>query len=235
MLEKSFWHDYVSSALRTSWQPAAFIPKKPPRLAPDENIIDWCRVGQQNEADSINLFQAASCVATSEGWQIFAPLWLQDEMRHSEAFHRMGAYLGLPDRWVDSFIPSVEVVQMREKFYRCLFKSELHVWAALAIDEWNTRREYLEDGVADFEAYGLSKMMRLLSRDETRHHVFALKALQTHPDRQAAKAAVEDVVAIATTTDSFQQFLFDQWDLNNAKRTPGNALDVIMQTLEKEV
>jgi len=228
------WSEYVQSALRTSWQPSAYIPKDPSPLPPDQNIIDWCRIGQRNEADSLNLFRFASRVVINSDWNIFAPIWLQDEMRHSEAFHRMGAYLGLPDQWEDSFVVTKEITQLREDFYTRLFISELHIWASLAIDEWNTRREYLEDGVADLAPYGLSPMMRLLARDESRHHIFALKVLEKHPNRQAAIEAIHDVVNIASKTETFQQFLFDQWEPDNAKRTPGNALDVILKKLSAE-
>ena len=56
----------------------------------------------------------------------------------------------------------------------------------------------------------------------------------SHPDRQAAIAAVHDVVTIASETEPFQQFLFDQWEPDNAKRTPGNALDVVLKQLLAE-
>lgn len=225
------WQAYVQSALQTSWQPAALIPATPNTEAIDDNIIEWCVIGQQNEADSINLFQAAAQVATSEAWLVFAPLWLQDELRHSEMFHRLGAYLGLPDRWIDSLLPSEAVRQDRQDFYAKLFRSELHVWAALALDEWNTQREYLEDGVKDFERFGLSQIFQLLGRDESRHHAFALFALKELGDRQTAIQALEEVVEIAAEMDSFSHFLFDQWEVDNVKRGTDQAFNAVVHAL----
>jgi len=216
------WKNYTNNSLIRNWTPVNMIPSG--KHLAEEN----CALGNtfylfaKNEADARTIYQIGNNLATSQSWSQYSTLWLCDEIKHSEAFYRMGSYLNpkIKGDWHECFKPR------DREFYKQIFQSELHLWAALAIDEWNTHNEYLRLATK-VETFGLKKLVLAIAADEIRHYIYAVYALKASPINEV-KLVLERMADTALQSYPDQQFLFDH-DQPNYKK----AIESVMHLLQR--
>ncbi|MHC5897589.1 hypothetical protein [Nostoc sp.] len=215
------WKNYINNSLKNNWIPASMIPDG---KNADYNcaLSDTFYLFAANEADARTIYQVGSNFATSDSWNHYSTLWLCDEIKHSEAFYRMGFYLNPKETssWHECFKPR------DREFYKQIFQSELHIWAALAIDEWNTHREYLQLAT-QVKPFGLKKLVLNVAADEARHYVYAVYALKASP-RELVESVLRQIAQAALQSYPDKQFLFDH-DQPNYE----TAIKSVMQLLQK--
>lgn len=214
------WKSYTNNNLFRAWTPSSMIP--------DQEITDHnCALGNTfylfatNEADARTIYQVGSNFATSDSWNHYSTLWLCDEIKHSEAFYRMGSYLNpnFEGNWCECF-------KSRDReFYRQIFQSELDIWAALALDEWNTHHEYLR--LATQVPFGLKKLVLAIAADEARHYAYAVYALKTNPINKV-ESVLRQMADVAVQSYPDKQFLFDHDQPDYTK-----AIESVIQLLQK--
>ncbi|MEH2067877.1 MAG: hypothetical protein V7K47_06875 [Nostoc sp.] len=215
------WSNYAANSLSGDWSPAKLIPNPEEVTHYDSLLAEAFYRAAANEADACTIYQVASDFATSDAWSYYSALWLRDEIRHSEAFYRMGCYLQpKPENtWHECF-------KYRDRqLYMQIFHSELHVWAALALDEWNTHQEYLQLA-KQVEPLGLKDLVLAIAADEARHYSYAVYALKA-VDYQQASAVLSEMAAIAQLGYPDEQFLFDHDRPNHQK-----ALEITKRYLQ---
>ncbi|MHC5828089.1 MAG: hypothetical protein ACYT04_72410, partial [Nostoc sp.] len=137
----------------------------------------------------------------------------------------MGAYLNpnIVGSWHECFKPGNHD---NHDFYKQIFQSELHIWAALALDEWNTLHEYLRLA-KKVKPFGLRELILAIAADEARHYVYAVYVLKSCPINEV-ELVLYQMADMALQSCPDKQFLFDHDQPDYQK-----AIGSVMHLLQK--
>lgn len=246
--------NYFNFVYANQWHPRTMLEGFRPFPEPTnrewfEHMVHFCKLGATNEGDAYLIAASADKnpdIASDPLWRLFAPFWLRDEAQHAEAYFRILVACKLVQErdWARLLLDEIGTHgPHREAFYRdCpAFQNRVMFWAAIAVDEWNTAREYSSAARTVFRCLGPTPgdVQRRLAADEVQHHEYAVGALVTiglnAPERR--EEIVEACQRVATWANengqpsgNTDQFMFDQEPVPGTKFVPSfnhAALDVI--------
>jgi hypothetical protein len=248
---------YFNFIRRQQWHPRTlldgFVPAAHDKDGVDyKHMVRFCKLGATNEGDAFTIAAHADkvpSIAQDPYWRIFAPYWIRDEAQHAEAYLRLLTAFGevSQDAWAELLLAdAAEKTAHRENYYAdCpAFTDRVHFWSAIAIDEWNTAREYAAAAKTTFRVAGPKpgEVQAKLAADEVQHHEYAVGALASigvsqpklrHYIERALAAIVVWANANGQPSGNTDQFMFDQEPVPRSNFTGPDFQGAATETLRK--